>query len=878
MRYALVLVVLASLVHPASADEAKVAELNNQAMAAYARGDFETCERLMSLAIIEEPGEPNVAVLYGNRGVVRFRLGRNVNALEDMGRAVDIYLRSTIRDPAACHDWMAARCLILAHLCRWPEARDAAAELLRTFPDDIDGRLLRARAGGYLGQVDTGIQEISALVPRAAGYASYLSDLQILKGDLAGVIATAQTPGVGSPNSEQMLLNRVQAECELGKMDEARAHVAEFDRREYTPAKQLALAYFASTPGHAGYDFEIAMRAVSDVESKADLVLAFAFHGRLLFLAERYGECREYLSTHGSRSSFECLYWLGAAQWKLDKLEEARATLVDARRLNPYLSVWARRIPGFEAFVAQIDTAISTEKVGDAVGPLSYELATHPVSVAEIETLVRRYQFGRAVAEYERLLTTLTSSVRKAEVAARLDEVKGLNGALTKLVAAINAKSGSVKVKVGKTDLSLTRADERSFDFSLVGGQGKSPWAYVAPLDFCKLAGGRALAPTERFALGVLLWDIGEGGEGQKLLGELSGKDLKSRVDAVVSRKRGVPVPAGGFVAWKGRFVTPEEKTNLEKGLVRFQGRWVTPEDRARLAKGMIFASGKWVTGDTKKLVAAGYRQYKDQWMSAEDYDALRAQWANAFEQETEHFKIRTNVSEGFAKDLAAVVEVGYGELKRFYDGREPTRGAEKMTLFAFRTYEDYRRHCVEHKAEAELNAAGFASSDSMVVVGWNKTGNLAHLLQTMVHEAAHLYFFRICNATAIPSWHAEGMATYFEGFKGAGASWKFDFISETRLAFAREAMRAKRHIPLAEVLTSDALTLINSDAVKANLFYSQCWAINYFLSQTDNAAYRDAYKAYRTAVEGGSADLLSKYIPDLAKLERDWIVFITSQ
>src|SRR6185503_3665640 len=132
----------------------------------------------------------------------------------------------------------------------------------------------------------------------------------------------------------------------------------------------------------------------------------------------------------------------------------------------------------------------------------------------------------------------------------------------------------------------------------------------------------------------------------------------------------------------------------------------------------------------------------------------------------------------------------------------------EKMELWAFRSFEDYRRYCIEKKAEDHLNAAGFATSDSLVVAGWNKTRNDQQFLQTMSHEAAHLFFFRVAPAARPASWFAEGMATAFEGFSWDGKAWSFNFVSDSRLPFVRDAMKAGRQIPLADLLSGDALAL----------------------------------------------------------------------
>ena len=126
------------------------------------------------------------------------------------------------------------------------------------------------------------------------------------------------------------------------------------------------------------------------------------------------------------------------------------------------------------------------------------------------------------------------------------------------------------------------------------------------------------------------------------------------------------------------------------------------------------------------------------------------------------------------------------------------------------------------------------------------------------------------------PSWFAEGMATYFEGFEWDGKSWKFGGVPDSRLPRIRDAMQEGKHIPLEELWKGDALALINNDSQKALLFYSECWALNYYLSETENKTYRAAFADYRKAIASGRDEPLSKFIPDLEKFEKDWVRFVT--
>ena len=863
----------------AFADRETAVKLLKQAQEATKQNDMYRAEDLATQAIAADPAW---AEGYMYRAYVKVAPVKRLSALIDINTAIDIEQRGSPRNEPLEHQCLNIRGQALRFLHRFPESLEQADAILKRWPTDQWASGTRAGSLVGLGAVDEGIAEFEKLVSARPQEASELPEARNLTGDWARSVTDANSILAGAKAAFSARRGKAMALIELGKFDEAKEIADEVDRN--MPGHWIVIAVralLAGTPEYkAGFDPDksaSSLEALIRDQSNATAPEIIEVLSRTLVLAGRYADAVTLFTTRFPARGFWHQWWLGVSLWKIERFSDARLAFTQARRLNPYMRVHAKRWPGLDSFLAPTDREIGAErKAGASEAKLGYELATHLFTVAEIETLVRRFQFARAAVEYEKLLPTLSSPVRKAEVTARLDEVKGMAGALDKLVAAVNVKAGAVKVKAGKSELTMIHADDRTFDFTIPGGNGKFPWAYVAPLDFFKLANAQSLAPKERFALGVLLWDIGEDAEAQKTLGDPSAKDLKDRVDAVVARKRGIEAPTGGFVLYKGKFVTLEEKTNFEKGLVRFQAQWVTPGDREKLAKGLILVSGKWVSGEEKKLLAAGYRKFKDQWMSAEDYGALRGKWDNAFEEDTAHYKIRSNESEEFTKQLAKLVEVAYGEYKTFYGGREPKIGSkEKMTLYAFRTYEDYRRYCTDKKADQQLNAAGFASSDSNVVVGWNKTGNLQLFYQTMVHEAAHLYYFRVCTPTRCPSWHAEGMATYFEGFEPAGDSWRFTFVSDARLPFVREAMKAGTQIPLKDLLSGDAGALINSDASKALLFYAECWSLNYYLTQTSDAAAKAAYSEYRKSAESGKSDPLSKFFPDMGKLEKDWLAFV---
>jgi tetratricopeptide (TPR) repeat protein len=854
---------------PALADQAAAEKAIKEGREALKRGDYDEAVAAMDRAV---EAAPSWAPAWTERGFAKARGGWIVPALEDLGKSLEL-------EPGAL-PVMCLRARVFMDLDLWQEAADQAAEVLSKRPDDAYALSLHGRSLVQLGEVDRGLEELQRAIRSDAGFASDLPTSIALKADWQAVAdAGAQAMKTNPQNCASAISERVFALVELEKYDEAKAAIDEGQRiAPDTAGVSLGKAYLLSTPAAPGYNEAAAMRELEAARDTAYLSGHLNVSARLLFLGGRTRECLDLLDTKGRRTNFETLFWIGACRWKLGDLAEARVMFKDARRRNPYLLEHAKRVPGLADFVASIERELKGELgwQGDAAG-MRLENAQHLLTVSEIEALVKRYQFARAVLEYEKLLPSLKSALRKSEVEARLPEVKGMAGALKRLVAGINGGGLKLKATIGKTELAITKADPAAFQFTIPKGEGRFPWAALDADLFCDFAQQAGAAAEELTGLGCLAWDAGRPATAQKMFDAAVKKDAKQKalLNAFVARRRGIAAPEGGFVAWKGRYVTAEEKANLEKGLVLFEGQWVTSKDREQMAKGLVKLDGQWVPGQDGELLKRGYRKVDGKWMSAEDVAALRSNWETAWVEETTHYTIRTNESEQFAKDLSSLIESAYADFQVYYGSEPKLASKEKMTLFAFRSFEDYRKYCIEQKAEDHLAAAGFARSDAMTVAGWNRTGNRQQFLQTMVHEAAHLFWYRIAPGAKAPSWYAEGMATYFEGFSWNGSKYTFNHVAESRLPFVREAVKSGKQMPLKDLLAADALALINSDTQKALLFYAQCWSLNFYLSVTENKAYRAAYAEYRKAVENGQPKTLLDCFPDAAKFESDWVKFV---
>jgi hypothetical protein len=304
-------------------------------------------------------------------------------------------------------------------------------------------------------------------------------------------------------------------------------------------------------------------------------------------------------------------------------------------------------------------------------------------------------------------------------------------------------------------------------------------------------------------------------------------------------------VPEGGFVPYQGALVSKDEREKRVQGMVRYKGIWVTPEDKEKLASGYVKYQGKWVTPDEKDLLAQGYVKYQEKWYTKEELSELRKSWEHAWTFHSDHYFIRSNISEEFSDELGRFMEAAFQEYAKFFGTTNP-RG---MTLYAFRSYEDYRGYCLSTDNSSHLRAGGFATNQGNIAVGWMRDDE-HHLLFTMIHEGAHLFHYNAYPSQSGVSWFNEAIATQFEGFAWDGKTLKVHFISAERLGWLKRAFSSNQYMSLSDMLAGNALELINQNPGMAATFYAQCWGLYYFLTQTPK--YQKRFASYVQKMNDG--------------------------
>lgn len=819
---------------------------------------------------------PGTAAGWAARGYARSKMFERLSALDDYTRAVEL-------EPAN-PQWYLYRIQCFMAMDRWQAAMDDAETGRKQWPTAAAFLSLHGWCRINLGEVDQGLAEMDETVQKNPGQANYLNrfDGYFFKADWKEAHAEFQRMSALNAAPPYAYFYAVRALVESG--DYAGANrIAEECKRRFSGNVEtgLCFAYLTGTAAAKDYfDPDRAFRYASELQSNPPLAAMTNCVARISLQAGRYHDALQELVSHGRLTNFDSLLLLGITNLKLGRRADARRHLLEARRLNPYLLRHAEHDPALAEFIRSLDRDVAVEAKAADRRLLSEEQSLASLSVAEMETLLRRFQFDRALTEYEKYVKGLKSPLRKQEAEQRVAQIRGLASAFKRITGKVNAgQVKDLKIKAGALDATLTRTNsDGTFDFTVPKGSGKGYWAGIGVdtmLDVLQRAEPNA---EELFALGALAWDSGVPDKSYDLLNRALKADakLRGRLDYFLSDRLGLAIPEGGFVPWKGRWVTPADKANYEKGLLPWEDQWVTAADREKLGRGLQKVNDKWVPREEAQLLRMGYKKYNDKWYTRDEYEIVRSRWDAAYSLTTDHYEIKTNKSDEFCQELAKVIEVAYAECRKLYFGEEPKlSGNQRMTLYAFATFEDYRKYCADNKCEDHLQAAGFARSDSLTVVGWDKTSNQQMFLQTMAHEAAHLYYFRIAAAARPPSWYAEAMATQLEGFYWDGKAYVYDRVSQSRLPFIQQAVRGERHLKLDELLGGDALKLINADSEKALIFYAECWAFFYYLTHAADPKDKEAFDKFRENIDKGGQRDLKGYFRDPVKLEENFLKFV---
>ncbi|MEN8149512.1 MAG: FHA domain-containing protein [Planctomycetota bacterium] len=329
-------------------------------------------------------------------------------------------------------------------------------------------------------------------------------------------------------------LGRRYEEEERRRLDATRSQAGELARAGRYWDAILAWHEYATLTTNVKPDTDAADREVSRIQAQAKAAYqGLARQAEVLIEAEKFDEAKALLrsrvaSFRGTRHAFDLRQKLDRAEvlGNVETAEPEKAAEVVVKR---------------DEFLREADRA---------------------------EALVQGRRYGEAVALYRKTAERIPFDDLKKEFLGRAADLEDYAFLLDELRSQINADPARFrKIELGAgITASAQSANATHIIINIRGAQSKLAFARMGAGRILTLLVRLDLDPAGRVKLARFAFEAGDEDAGHSALTKALAKDesLSERAFAMLARARGIPVPEGGFVEYRGRWMTPTEKKTAE--------------------------------------------------------------------------------------------------------------------------------------------------------------------------------------------------------------------------------------------------------------------------------------------------------------------------
>jgi tetratricopeptide (TPR) repeat protein len=308
-----------------------------------------------------------------------------------------------------------------------------------------------------------------------------------------------------------------------------------------------------------------------------------------------------------------------------------------------------------------------------------------------------------------------------------------------------------------------------------------------------------------------------------------------------------------GHIKYEGKWMSPEEMT--AKGLVKYKDKWMTYEEMMKV-KGMVQFEGQWITpGEKKRLEAYAkkveslIKRFPSQGvLDKPGADNENLPWEQARVKATDHFVVKTNLSENALNDICFLMECAYLNWLDFFAFVEP-KG--KLNICVFKNRDEFERAFRDWTGTEPPSSSkgGYmcketrSSYETILMAYYYPATQDINTSSLLLHEGTH-YSIELIKRACAPVWLGDGLATYFESGKLEDKKLVINLVNQIRLPVIQNAINNNTHIKL-----KDFINLTKPEFFKnSSLCYPQSWSLMYFLINGQQGKYKAGVKAYLEA------------------------------
>lgn len=317
------------------------------------------------------------------------------------------------------------------------------------------------------------------------------------------------------------------------------------------------------------------------------------------------------------------------------------------------------------------------------------------------------------------------------------------------------------------------------------------------------------------------------------------------------------------------------DRARATLGYVLYKNSWTTPFRKQKLERGNEWHDRfGWVLKDDLPKYLEGERRAKDgRWLPADRDAAIRADFANAWEVDSEHFHVRSNHSleraveisvelerfhDYFVREFAAVFMTPQ-QMQKLFEGAAGTVSSKRHVVHYFRTREEFRKRLIDKQPEAAFSD-GLYRSDDRIAYFFDRPGDEDKVAETMYHEVTHQILSEsarkavgVANWVDGDFWLVEGLACYLESFKPQGRGGAVGDSKHLRIDWARRFLVDEDFfIPLERFTAMTQHDFQCADMPngaprvdRLQHHYAQAAGVTHFFMHSGDGKYRDALIQY---------------------------------
>lgn len=254
--------------------------------------------------------------------------------------------------------------------------------------------------------------------------------------------------------------------------------------------------------------------------------------------------------------------------------------------------------------------------------------------------------------------------------------------------------------------------------------------------------------------------------------------------------------------------------------------------------------------------------------------------WQNAAEQRTRYYKLKTDLPDAQAVEIANHMDITFESYANLFSGLKLRRIA-RLDVYIFATQEDYMQVL---RQKFNLDGSGsqgqcITRGTTISLVGWKGKHSMRRLKALVQHEGFHQFasnFF-----PRLPSWCNEGLAEVFERGVLIDGKIVLGEVSLRDVRRLRDARDKGRFRSMGDILTvPQSVWNLEVKSGTASENYLQAWNVCHCFLFSEDSRYQSQFLNFLKGINQGAewqqSFVLAFGVPDLDSMNEVWLKYIS--